>query len=137
VAVELAIIIPVIAALLFGMVELGVTLVRQEKYVNGARDGARYAALGCRPDHASCQNSYIADRVAKDLCGSTATAASCFPAPSTQPSADIDCGATDATGNPMNIGHPVTVSWTQRMVIDTPFFKITRMPTIHASFNCE
>ena len=137
VAVELAIVIPIIAALVFGMVELGVTLVRQEKYVNAARDGARYAALDCRPDHASCQNSYIAARVATALCGSGATAASCFPAPSTQPAADIDCTATDANGNPINIGKPVTVSWIQKMVIDTPFFKITRMPTIRASFNCE
>src|SRR6058998_3993479 len=64
VAVELAVLLPVLALILFGTIQFGVALSKTEIYENAAREGARYAATHCRPQTATgCTDTLIATRV--------------------------------------------------------------------------
>jgi Flp pilus assembly protein TadG len=122
VAVEFIIIGPILILILFAIVQFGLIWAALENYVSAAREGARYAAVRCQPDSSSgCTNALIAARV---------SAASTM-AISGSPSANISC--TTST-----IGQLVTVSWSQNLSYNIPFFGArTYTKTIQAAFRCE
>ena len=70
IAVEFAVIFPLLAVLVFGIIEFGITLSREEQWTSAARDGARYAAVSCHPDTTSgCTTALIEQRIANVACG--------------------------------------------------------------------
>ena len=92
--------------------------------MSAAREGARYAAVHCRPDATTgCTNSLISTKVTNSAVG--------YPVGPGSPSADRTCDST-------NIGQPVTVSWSQNIPVQIAFFgTYTMSPTIKAVFRCE
>lgn len=65
VAAEFALILPIIALLLFGMIEMGLAYQRQEAVSAAAREGARIASLPTSTAGDACQ------RVTNSLAGTT------------------------------------------------------------------
>ena len=124
VAVELIIILPILVVLLFGLIEFGVAMSKFQAYMSAAREGARYAAVHCRPDSSTgCTNTLIANKVQATAVGYTVGPGS--------PSADVTCSNT-------NVGQEVTVSWQQDIQVNIAFFgTYTMTPTLRASFRCE
>jgi len=124
VAVEFAIVAPVLILILFAIIEFGVALSRYEVYVGAAREGARYAAVRCQPDSTSgCTSGLITTRVQNASVGYSLGPGS--------PAASVTC-------SPTTVGQPVTVQWEQDITISVPFWKvITLTPTIKAVFRCE
>jgi len=105
-AVEFAIIMTLLFTILFGIVELGITLSKYQSFLGAAREGARYAAVRCAPDSSTvCDDTLIANRV-------TLTAG--YPIGPGSPTEDIVCSVTTR-------GEPVTVSWSQHFRISIPF----------------
>jgi Flp pilus assembly protein TadG len=124
VAVELILILPILVVLLFGIIEFGIALSKFQSYMGAAREGARYAAVHCRPDSSTgCSNAMIATKVQAAAVG--------FPIGPGSPSENIACSNT-------TVGQPVIVSWQQNITVDIPFFgTYTMTPTVRASFRCE
>ena len=124
VAVELIIVLPILVVLLFGIIEFGVAMSKMQAYTSAAREGARYAAIHCRPDSSTgCTDTLIAAKVQ--------TAAAGYPIGPGSPSESITCSNT-------TVGQPVTVSWQQNITVNIPFFgTYTMTPTPSASFRCE
>jgi Flp pilus assembly protein TadG len=124
VAVELAIVAPVLILILFAIIEFGIALSRYEVYVGAAREGARYAAVRCQPDSTSgCTSGMIATRVQNAAVGYSIGPGS--------PAANLTCGSS-------TVGQPVTVQWQQNITISVPFWQIiTLTPTVKAVFRCE
>ena len=122
-AVEFAIILPVLALLLFGVLEFGRVWSQYQVFQGAAREGARCAAV------ASTSDCDIEDEI-------TAAAEPYSPnAPFTitvnGSGASQGCAANDA-------GKDVAVSWQQPLNIDIPFWNnVTVTPTIKAVFRCE
>jgi Flp pilus assembly protein TadG len=115
VAVEFAIIFPVLILVLFGIFEFGQFFSELEVYESAAREGARAAAV---------RGS------ASDIQAAVTSASSPFTVGGT-PTADIVC--TDLT-----VGQMVTVSWSQSFQINVPLWKNTTFQkTIGGSFRCE
>src|SRR5687767_15953931 len=82
-AVGFALLLPLLVVILFGVFAVGVALVRGVNYVSAAREGARYAAVHCRPDSSSCTPTLIQTRVMQSANGN--------PIGPGTPAADIDC----------------------------------------------
>jgi len=124
VALEFAIVLPVLAMILFGIVEFGVAFSKYEVYTGAAREGGRYAAVRCVPDSTTgCTAAAIQSKVTSAAVG--------YPIGPGTPSANITCSGS-------NIGQSVTVSWTQNIPISIPFWKsVTVSRTISAVFRCE
>jgi Flp pilus assembly protein TadG len=122
VAVEFAIILPLLIVMLFAIIAFGIALFRLITYVGAAREGARYAAVHCAPQATACTPAMISDRVVQAASGN-------YVGPGI-PAADKDC--TTATGE------PVTVSWQQSIPIEIPLLpdlSVTR--SITGTFRCE
>jgi Flp pilus assembly protein TadG len=49
VAVEFALLLPLIATILFATIEFGIAMAKWEDYESAAREGARFAAVHCAP----------------------------------------------------------------------------------------
>lgn len=114
-AVELAILMPILVTILFGITTFGSFMAQFATLANAAREGARAASVR-RPD-------LIQARV-------TDAAAGFEIAPGT-PAADIEC--TDAT-----TGQPVTVSWLQHYTIQVPMLPdMSTDITMRGVFQCE
>ncbi len=124
VAVEFAIVFPLLALMLFGIVQFGIAFSKYEVYVGAAREGARYAAVRCVPDSTTgCTPALIQSKVNAASAGYTI-------GPGTPAESIVCSGAT--------VGQSVTVSWTQNIVISIPFWKtVTASPTVTAVFRCE
>lgn len=123
VAVEFALLVPLIVIILFAITEFGIALSRMEVYTSAAREGARYAAVDCRPDAVKCTPTLIASRVQNAAIG--------YPISAT-PTANRDCSVQ------ANVGQQVTVSWTQTLTIKVPFLPTYNLtPTIAGTFRCE
>jgi len=122
VAVEFAILLPVLIVILFGITAFGLAFSRFVTYISAAREGARYAAVSCRPEGPLCTPVLITNRVQQAAVG--------YPIWPGTPAANIDC-----TTNP---GAPVTVSWIQRIPIVIPLLPdLSKDVTISAVFRCE
>jgi Flp pilus assembly protein TadG len=126
VAVEFALLAPLIVVILFATIEFGIAMSRALAYASAAREGARYAAVSCRPDATTgCTTTLIRARIVSSMPAG-------YPVDfGTGPTVSQDC-ATMA-GNPI-----VTVSWTQNVPIDVPFLPDLSW-TIHptGAFRCE
>jgi Flp pilus assembly protein TadG len=123
VAVEFAILLPILITILFGTVAFGLALARLEAYTSAAREGARYVAVHCAPDHTNnCQASFVLTRIQQAAAPNAVT---------TAPSVSIlDCRTSPGT--------PTTVSWSQPISIQIPpFINFTVTPTVSGSFRCE
>jgi len=125
-AVEFALVMVLLVTILMAVIQFGIATSKIEVYVSAAREGARYAAVGCYPD-IPCDNTKIAARVSGAAIG--------YPIGPGSPAANGVCGSTIPTGS------PVTVSWTQNVTLNIPFvpglnpFTISR--TIQGVFRCE
>ena len=121
-AVEFALLLPILVVILFGIIAFGIALSRTLAYVSAAREGARYAAVHCRPEATVCTSDLIVARVTQAADGN--------PLGPGSPSADRDCSVEP--------GLLVTVSWEQEVPVDVPFLPdLTWSTTIAGTFRCE
>lgn len=121
VAVEFALLLPLLVVILFGIIAFGIALFRVVNYVSAAREGARYAAVHCRPEATSCTPTLIQDRVTQAANGSPISGAA---------AADRDCS--------LEPGKPVTVSWEQLVPVQVPLLPdLTFTMTVSGTFRCE
>jgi Flp pilus assembly protein TadG len=122
VAVEFALLLPLLVVILFAIFAIGIALVRTVSYVSAAREGARYAAVHCRPEAAVCTPDLIQARVTQAANGN--------PLGPGTPAADTDCAVTP--------GSPVTVSWDQIVPVRIPLLPdLTFTMTVAGTFRCE
>lgn len=121
VAVEFAILLPMVMVILFGIIAFGIALSRLESYVSAAREGARYAAVHCRPQALQCTDALVEGRVVASAAGN----------PINGPvNVSTDCSLTPGT--------PVIVSWDQPIPIEIPFVgDLSVVVGIEGSFRCE
>ena len=124
-AVEFALILPVLALLLFGILEFGRVWSQYQVFQGAAREGARCAAVqatefsDCEIQPAINQGAgpYVPDTDATVLIGGDSRPAGCEDA---------------------DQGEDVQVSWVQPLDINIPFWNnVTVSPTIKAVFRCE
>jgi Flp pilus assembly protein TadG len=125
VAAEFALLLPLLVIILFAIIEFGIALTRLVTYTGAAREGARYAAVQCRPESsAGCTSSLLTDKVTD--------AAEGYPITPGPVSVDRDCS------QPASHGQPVRVSWPQQIPISVPLLPdMTWNITIAGSFRCE
>ena len=137
VAVEFALLLPLIVVILFGMTEFGINLSKWEDYESAAREGARYAAVQCQPrqpgDPASgpCTNSMIARAINQ--------ASSSLALSGADLSVQIFAGAwVSSTDCSQYQGDPIRVSWNQTFTFNVPLLPISpRTRTVIGVFRCE
>ena len=122
-AVEFALLLPLLVVILFGIIALGIALMRAVNYVSAAREGARYAAVHCRPEATTCAGTtLIADRVTQSANGN--------PIGPGSPAPDVDCSISP--------GQPVTVSWDQQIPVEIPLLPdMTFTMNVAGTFRCE
>ena len=139
VAVEFAVILVLLAMILFGIIEFGITLSKYEMYVGAAREGARYAAVRCKPDTSTgCTDNLIVTRAFNAM----ACPQPCTPADVFSPELPH---ATDAAGNPKTctsdanvVGTEIDVRWTQHFSIQIPFVPdLSFDKEVKGVFRCE
>jgi Flp pilus assembly protein TadG len=123
-AVEFALILPLLALLLFGVFEFGRVWSQYQLYQGAAREGARCAAVAVDSD------CVIQDEINQ--------AAQPF-SPTNDASVDIVGGGSSAGGCTTDtIGEDVQVSWEQELEVNIPFWdNATFTPTVKAVFRCE
>ena len=122
VAVEFALLAPVLVVILFAIIAFGIALTRTVAYVSAAREGARYAAIHCRPDATACTSDLIIDRVTRSANG--------YPIGPGIPAADVDCSVAP--------GDLVTVSWDQNVPVEVPLLPpMTWTLAMEGTFRCE
>ena len=124
VAVEFALILPVLLLIVVGTIEFGRVYSQVQVYNGAAREGARCASVMATP-FADCNTL-------TDVQARIDSASDPYPDP---PAATVTpaTGCTDET-----IGNDVTVSWEQPLSISIPFWgDVTTTPTIEATFRCE
>ena len=118
VAVEFALILPVLLMILMGTIEFGRVYSQFQVYNGAAREGARCAAV---------QAADFTDCVVQ-----TEIVQAAQPYEVARP-ANVSLTCTDGTR-----GEPVTVSWLQDFDISIPFWgDVTLDRTIKATFKCE
>jgi Flp pilus assembly protein TadG len=123
-AVEFAIILPVLALILFGVLEFGRVWSEYQLFQGAAREGARCAAVKATSD---CDIQTEIDRAAEPF------------KPAEDATVELVGGGSAPTGCTVNDqGNDVQVSWVQPLEINIPFWKdMTVTPTIKAVFRCE
>ena len=124
-AVEFALILPVLALMLFGILEFGRVWSQYQVFQGAAREGARCAAVQAT-EFSDCEIQPAIDNAAEpydpDVNAAVKIGTSNAPA-----------GCTDA-----DQGKDVQVSWQQPLDINIPFWSdVTVTPTIKAVFRCE
>ena len=134
-AVEFAVLLPVLALILFGTIQFGIALSRTEVFENAAREGARYAATHCRPAVTTCTDAVIRQYVDNAL----PDAYSIGPGSPSETVTDPATGATKPYCDNTTYGWQVKVAWTQDLgEIDIPFYRdfvVSR--TVEGTFRCE
>ena len=123
-AVEFALILPLLALLLFGVFEFGRVWSQYQLYQGAAREGARCAAVAVDSD------CVIQDEIEQ--------AAQPF-SPTNAASVEILGMGSSAEGcTPDTVGEDVQVSWEQELEVNIPFWdNATFTPTVKAVFRCE
>jgi Flp pilus assembly protein TadG len=123
-AVEFALILPVLALLLFGTLEFGRVWSQYQLYQGAAREGARCAAVKADPD----QNCVVQDEIKQ--------AAAPFDVSGT---ADVKViGGPSGPCTTSTVGQDVQVSWQQDLELNIPFWNNVKLtPTVKAVFRCE
>ena len=123
-AVEFALILPVLALLLFGVLEFGRVWSQYQVFQGAAREGARCAAVQAT-EFSDCEIQPSIDNAA---------------APYDPPNAAVKIGGANrpAGCTDADQGEDVQVSWVQPLNITIPFWNdVTVTPTIKAVFRCE
>jgi Flp pilus assembly protein TadG len=118
VAVEFALILPVLLLIVIGTIEFGRVYSQFQVFNGAAREGARCAAVQSTP----FTDCVVQDRIDQ--------AAGLY-----EPDADatVSTVCTDLT-----VGDPETVSWPQTFDLHIPFWdNVTITRTIEATFRCE
>lgn len=126
-AVEFAIILPVLALILFGVLEFGRVWSQYQVFEGAAREGARCAAVKAT-DFSDCEIQPAIDNAAAPY------------DPANDATVQILGGApVGAAGcGPDDQGEDVQVSWTQPLRITIPFWNdVTVNSNISAVFRCE
>ena len=119
---EFALLVPILVVILFAIIAVGIALFRVVNYTSAAREGARYAAVHCRPEATVCTQDLILARVTQAANGN--------PVGPGTPIADRDCSVTP--------GEPVTVSWEQIVPVHIPLVPdLTFTMTVAGTFRCE
>jgi Flp pilus assembly protein TadG len=122
-AVEFAIILPVLALMLFGVLEFGRVWSQYQVFQGAAREGARCAAV------ASTSDCNIQDEIVSAAQPYTPDGG--YSVTVNGQSRPDGCQDADA-------GEDVTVSWKQGLEVNIPFWKDVKLtPTIKAVFRCE
>jgi Flp pilus assembly protein TadG len=120
-AVEFALIAPLLFMLIFGIIQFGLAWSEKEVFLQAAREGARYAAVGCEN---TCALSEIEDRVTEAAVGY-------------QVDGPILVNPVAGCSN-TNTDDKVRVGWTQSFDIDIPFVPpVSVNAPIEAVFRCE
>jgi Flp pilus assembly protein TadG len=123
-AVEFALILPVLALLLFGVLEFGRVWSQYQLYQGAAREGARCAAVAVDSD---CVVQEEIDQAAAPF--------------ETNEDAAIEVlgGGGDSGGcTDSDVGKDVQVSWEESLNVNIPFWNdVTLTPTVKAVFRCE
>jgi Flp pilus assembly protein TadG len=126
-AVEFALILPVLALLLFGVLEFGRVWSQYQVFQGAAREGARCAAVQAT-GFSDCDIQTSIKSAADPYKLSVANANVQLVGGGSRPN-----GCTDA-----DQGEDVQVSWQQSLNINIPFWSdVTMTPTIKAVFRCE
>lgn len=126
-AVEFALILPVLALLLFGVLEFGRVWSQYQVYQGAAREGARCAAVQAT-GFSDCDIQTSIKNAADPYKLSVSSADVKLVGGGSRPD-----GCTDA-----DQGQDVQVSWQQSLNINIPFWNdVTMTPTIKAVFRCE
>ena len=124
-AVEFAIILPVLALILFGVLEFGRVWSQYQVFQGAAREGARCAAVKAT-DFSDCEIQPAIDNAAAPYDPANDATVQIAGAPAAN-------GCTDETQ-----GEDVQVSWTQPLRITIPFWNdVTVNSNISAVFRCE
>ena len=120
-AVEFALILPVLALLLFGVLEFGRVWSQYQVFQGAAREGARCAAV------ASTSECDVQDEIDQAA------------APWVPPDATVQViGGSAGPCEDVDRGKDVQVSWQQPLQINIPFWNdVTINSTIKAVFRCE
>lgn len=123
-AVEFALILPLLALLLFGVFEFGRVWSQYQLYQGAAREGARCAAVAVDSD---CVIQEEIDQAAQPF------------SPTNDASVEILGMGGSADGcTPDTVGEDVQVSWEQELEVNIPFWdNATFTPTVKAVFRCE
>jgi Flp pilus assembly protein TadG len=124
-AVEFALILPVLALMLFGILEFGRVWSQYQVFQGAAREGARCAAVQAT-EFSDCEIQPAIEQAAApyDPEGDAAVLIGGVSRPA---------GCIDA-----DQGEDVQVSWDQPLDINIPFWNdVTVTPTIKAVFRCE
>jgi Flp pilus assembly protein TadG len=124
-AVEFALILPVLALLLFGVLEFGRVWSQYQVFQGAAREGARCAAVQAT-EFSDCDIQTSIQNAAEPYEPETTAAVQIGGAPRA-------AGCTDG-----DQGEDVQVSWEQPLRINIPFWNdVTVTSTIKAVFRCE
>ena len=124
-AVEFALILPVLALLLFGVIEFGRVWSQYQVFQGAAREGARCAAVQAT-EFSDCDIQTSIQQAAEPYEPDSAAAVQIG-------GASAPAGCTDG-----DQGQDVQVSWEQALNINIPFWNdVTVTPTIKAVFRCE
>ena len=128
VAVEFALILPVLLLIVVGTIEFGRVYSQVQVYNGAAREGARCAAV-MSTSFSQCDSLADVQQRIND-------ASDPYLDP---PAATITTAGVAGTGcSDTTIGEMVSVAWNQPLRIDIPFWgHVTVTPTIKASFRCE
>ena len=126
-AVEFALILPVLALLLFGVLEFGRVWSQYQVYQGAAREGARCAAVQAT-GFSDCDIQTSIKDAADPYKLSVSSANVQLVGGGSRPNGCLDADQ----------GEDVQVSWQQSLNINIPFWSdVTMTPTIKAVFRCE
>lgn len=124
VAVEFALLLPVLLMIVVGTIEFGRVYSQFQVFNGAAREGARCAAVKATP-FSDCDVQTRIDNAASPYL------------PDEDATVLVDAGPLTACTND-TVGYPVTVSWDQSFQLNIPFFSdMTLDRTIEATFRCE
>ncbi|MGH2529049.1 MAG: TadE/TadG family type IV pilus assembly protein [Actinomycetota bacterium] len=125
-ATEFALILPVLALILFGTIEFGRVLSQYQVYQGAAREGARCAAVKAT-DFSDCEIQPSIDNAAAPYDPEEDATVQIVGGPM------APNGCTDA-----DRGQDVQVSWEQPLDVNIPFWRaMTITSSIKAVFRCE
>jgi Flp pilus assembly protein TadG len=123
-AVEFALILPVLALLLFGVLEFGRVWSQYQIYQGAAREGARCAAVKIDSD---CNIQTAINQAAEPFTPSQNATIKLVGG------GNLPNGCTEQT-----VGQDVQASWNQQLNVNIPFWNdVTLTPTVKAVFRCE
>lgn len=128
VAVEFAIIFPLLMLILFGVFEFGVAWSQWQVYQGAAREGARCAAVQAAEANAGLPICDVETAVLDSAGAYT---------PDIPPLlVSVSGGGTACTED--TVGQEVTVSWDQDFEINIPFWNVATVTgEMHGTFRCE